>query len=156
MTDPQTPAQRKPPVLGGVEIERAPELAPITFVGGTGRSGTHVLAQVLSRNRRIALIPLEVLVDGEPVAELPPSLEGMYLSGAGRGAFWPAGEFDGSGSATVTVRATEPSGLQEALGVERRVWLGDLAASPVADPRPVPIEDACGDYVDHFTLERNR
>ncbi|MGH2987048.1 MAG: hypothetical protein ACRDLO_10225 [Solirubrobacterales bacterium] len=101
-------------------------------------------------------VPLEVLVDGEPVAELPPSLEGMYLSGAGRGAFWPAGEFDGSGSATVTVRAAEPSGLQEALGVERRVWLGDLAASPVADPRPVPIEDACGDYVDHFTLERSR
>jgi hypothetical protein len=101
-------------------------------------------------------VPLELLVDGEPVAELPPSLEGMYLSGAGRGAFWPAGEFEGSGSATVTVRAAEPNGLQEALGVERRVWLGDLAATAVADPRTVPIEDACGEYVDHFTLERNR
>ena len=101
-------------------------------------------------------VPLEVLVDGEPVGELPPSLEGMYISGAGRGAFWPAGEFEGSGSATVTVRAAEPTGLQDALGVERRVWLGDVAATPAADPRIGPIEDACGDYVDHFSLERNR
>lgn len=66
MTEHQTPAQRPPPVLGGVEIERAPELAPITFVGGTGRSGTHVLAQLLSRNRRIALIPVEVRFHTDP------------------------------------------------------------------------------------------
>ena len=63
---PQTPEQRKPPVLGGEQIERAPEIAPITFVGGTGRSGTHVLAQVLSRNRRIALIPVEVRFHTDP------------------------------------------------------------------------------------------
>jgi Sulfotransferase family len=66
MTDLGTPAESSPPVLGGVHIERAPELAPITFIGGTGRSGTHVLAQVLSRNRRIALIPLEVRFHTDP------------------------------------------------------------------------------------------
>jgi Sulfotransferase family len=66
MSNRPTPAQRTPPVLGGVEIERPPELAPITFVGGTGRSGTHVLAQVLSRNRRIALIPVEVRFHTDP------------------------------------------------------------------------------------------
>jgi hypothetical protein len=101
--------------------------------------------------------PLEVVVDGEVVAELPPSLDGMYLDGAGRGAFWPAGEVDhaDAGDIEVTVRALEPTGLQDALGVERRVWLGDVAATPAE--RPVietSLAAACGRYVDHFTLER--
>jgi sulfotransferase family protein len=33
---------------------------PILFVGGTGRSGTHVLAKLLSRHPRLAMVPLEV------------------------------------------------------------------------------------------------
>jgi hypothetical protein len=99
-------------------------------------------------------VPLTVLYDGEPVARLSPSLDGMYLAGAGRGAFWSAGEITASGSGEVTVRATKPTDLQDALGVERRVWLGDLAATPVADPDAVLMADACGRYVDHFTLER--
>jgi hypothetical protein len=101
-------------------------------------------------------VPLTVLHEGEPLAKLPPSLDGMYLSGAGRGAFWPAGEIEAedSGEATITVRATEPNDLQDALGVERRVWLGDLAASPVAEPRAELMSDSCDGYVDHFTLER--
>jgi Sulfotransferase family len=33
---------------------------PILFVGGTGRSGTHVLAKLLSRHPRLAMFPLEV------------------------------------------------------------------------------------------------
>jgi hypothetical protein len=61
-----TPAERRAPVLGGVHIERAPELARVVFVGGTGRSGTHVLAQVLSRNRRLGLVPVEVRFHTDP------------------------------------------------------------------------------------------
>ena len=61
-----TPAELRPPVLGGEHPERAPELAPIVFVGGTGRSGTHVLAQVISRNRRFGLIPVEVRFHTDP------------------------------------------------------------------------------------------
>ena len=101
-------------------------------------------------------VPLEVLFNGEPVAELPPSLEGMYLSGAGRGAFWPAGtvEAPGVGPSAVEVRAAEPTGLQDALGVPRRVWLGDLAAGPVVRPATEAIADACAGYVDHFRLHR--
>ncbi len=38
--------------------------------------------------------PLTVSVAGEEIARLPPTLEGMYLDGAGRGAFWPAGSFE--------------------------------------------------------------
>lgn len=33
---------------------------PIVFVGGTGRSGTHVVAKLLSRHPRLAMIPVEV------------------------------------------------------------------------------------------------
>ena len=47
----------------------------------------------------------------------------------------------------------EPSQLQRDLGVERQVWLGTLAATrPGASV--VPLHDACGQYVDHFTSER--
>jgi hypothetical protein len=100
---------------------------------------------------------LELLVDGTPVATLPPSLDGMYISGAGRGAFWPAGSFDadGAGRVEVEVRAAEPNGLQDALGVVRRVWLGHLAATRAADPREESLRAACGSYVDHFTLDRD-
>lgn len=101
-------------------------------------------------------VALEVLFEGERVAELPPSLDGMYLSAAGRGAFWSAGtiEAPAAGSSVVEVRAAEPTGLQDALGVPRRVWLGDLAASPVGEPATESMADACGDYVDSFRLDR--
>jgi hypothetical protein len=88
---------------------------------------------------------------------LPPSLDGMYLTAAGRGAFWPAGLLEikpGEGPVTIEVGAGVLSDLQDALGVERRVWLGNLAATPVAAPGQVPIGDACGDYLDRFTLRR--
>ncbi len=39
--------------------EERPDVAPIVFVGGTGRSGTHVIAQLLCRSTRLALIPVE-------------------------------------------------------------------------------------------------
>jgi Sulfotransferase family len=39
--------------------EGRPDTAPIVFVGGTGRSGTHVIAQLLCRSVDLALIPVE-------------------------------------------------------------------------------------------------
>lgn len=35
------------------------ERPPIVFVGGTGRSGTHVLAELLDRHRRYVMVPVE-------------------------------------------------------------------------------------------------
>ena len=100
-------------------------------------------------------VPLAVLVDGERVASLPASVDGMYLSGAGRGAFWPAGEIAAEpGGHEVTVRAAEPEGLAGSFDARRLVWLGDLAASPVTGPRTVALADACGDYVDHYAYEK--
>jgi hypothetical protein len=80
----------------------------------------------------------------------------MYIDGAGRGAFWPAGELEAAdrGPVGVEVRAEAPSGLQEALGVERRVWLGELAASSAADPVSRTVRGSCDAYVDHFRFLR--
>jgi hypothetical protein len=99
-------------------------------------------------------VPLEVVHDGEVLAALPSSLDGMYLSAAGRGAFWPAGEIEADGTTTIEVHAAEPNGLQDALGVPRRVWLGDLAASLRRPPNTERMAAACDAYVDHFRLER--
>ncbi len=101
--------------------------------------------------------PLTVSAPGSKV-ELPPSLDGMYLTHKGQGAFWPAGELHvrGRDSVRVTVDAARPSQLQRDLGVERRVWLGTLAATRPGTGRMVPLHDACGQYVDHYVTFRGR
>lgn len=109
-------------------------------------------------------VPLTVTVDGRS-HELAPSLDGFYLSGAGRGAFWPAGSTQlgvGGGTVKVTVSAEKPSGLQDLLGVERKVWLGTIAASRTASREASPRTGAvsfeggagayCGSYFDHYTI----
>ncbi len=55
-----TPDELPSPVYGGGEIDRAPELARLVFIGGTGRSGTHVLSRLLGRHDRFGLVPVEV------------------------------------------------------------------------------------------------
>ena len=95
--------------------------------------------------------PLTVTVDGDPVGEVPASLEGMYLDGAGRGAFWPVGAFDtDGGTVEVAVSAPDPGGLAGLLGAERRTWLGAGAATATGDPVERALAAPCG-YVDHFT-----
>jgi Sulfotransferase family len=60
------PADSPSPVLGGLEVERPPEPVPLVFIGGTGRSGTHVLAQLVSRHDQFGLIPVEVRFHTDP------------------------------------------------------------------------------------------
>jgi hypothetical protein len=55
-----TPDEGPSPIAGDVEAERADELASLVFIGGTGRSGTHVLSQLISRHHRYGLVPVEV------------------------------------------------------------------------------------------------
>jgi hypothetical protein len=55
-----TPDEGPSPIAGDVEPVRADELAQLVFIGGTGRSGTHVLAQLISRHHRYGLVPVEV------------------------------------------------------------------------------------------------
>jgi hypothetical protein len=96
--------------------------------------------------------PLTVSAAGSNV-ELPTSLDGMYLTEQGQGAFWPAGEVRVRERAPlrVTVDAARPSRRQRDLGVQRRVWLGRLAASRPGGER-IALGDACGQYVDHYTV----
>ncbi len=61
-----TPDETPPPVVGGAEIERADETPKLVFIGGTGRSGTHVLSQLVSRHNRYALVPVEVRFHTDP------------------------------------------------------------------------------------------
>jgi hypothetical protein len=95
-------------------------------------------------------VPLTVKAPGHK-ATLPPSLDGMYLTHQAQGAFWRVGsvEASGAGSTTIRVSAAEPSGLQDALGVERQVWLGTIAATRPSSEK-IALADACGRYVDHY------
>jgi hypothetical protein len=104
--------------------------------------------------------PLTVRVDDEQVAELPASLVGMYLedfeAAHPQDSFWPAGELDteSGGPHTVTVSVAAPEGLADALGAPRRAWLGQLVATRAGEAQEVPLHDACGRYVDRYTVER--
>lgn len=42
------------------------EVAPIVFVGGTGRSGTHIIGKLLGRSSDLALVPVECRFHVEP------------------------------------------------------------------------------------------
>jgi hypothetical protein len=97
-------------------------------------------------------VPLVVSAPGSHI-ELPPSLDGMYLTHQGQGAFWAAGSVlaKHAGPVTVTVSAARPTRFQRLMGVRRQVWLGPLAATQPGATE-MPIGHACGRYVDHFTL----
>ena len=84
--------------------------------------------------------------------DLPPSLDGMYFSHQGQGAFWPAGELVLRHPATVkvTVTGSDPPALSRLAGATRRVWLGNLAASPTMASITRPLARSCGAYVDHY------
>ena len=90
-------------------------------------------------------VPLTVLFDGEPVADLPASLDGMYLSGAGRGAYWPAGEVSGATPASTRSPSAPPSRA----GSRRRSTPGGWSGSATPPPRrmwrrsSVSLADAC-------------
>ena len=98
-------------------------------------------------------VPLTVRAGGRST-RLPPSLDGMYLTHQGQGAYWAMGQVTLRRPARVriAVDAPEPSSLQRFFGVRRQVWLGGIAATRAAPPRKLAIGGACGRYVDHYAL----
>ena len=61
-----TPDEAPSPVLGGETPSARRRPAKLVFVGGTGRSGTHVLSQLISRHNRYGLVPVEVRFHTDP------------------------------------------------------------------------------------------
>jgi Sulfotransferase family len=53
-------ATERPGMSRRERARRRQGVPSVVFVGGTGRSGTHVMARLLGRNQRFALIPVEV------------------------------------------------------------------------------------------------
>jgi hypothetical protein len=98
-------------------------------------------------------VPITVSAAGS-TRRLPPSLDGMYLTHQGQGAWWAAGAITlhRAQAVKVGVTAPRPSWLQRLLGVRRQVWLGGIVASRTAPSRTTPIGQACGHYVDHYQL----
>lgn len=60
------PADSPSPVLDGIEVERPSQPTPLVFIGGSGRSGTHVLSQLVSRHDQYGLVPVEVRFHTDP------------------------------------------------------------------------------------------
>jgi hypothetical protein len=58
MTDARTPELAR--AAGPEPAGRTPKLPPLVFVGGTGRSGTHVVGKLIGNHPRFAFIPVEV------------------------------------------------------------------------------------------------
>ena len=53
-------AVKMPDVLRNEEGRPVAKPPPVLFVGGTGRSGTHVVAKLLGKHSKMALVPVEV------------------------------------------------------------------------------------------------
>jgi sulfotransferase family protein len=77
--------------------EVRPTAAPIVFVGGTGRSGTHVIAKLLCKNVDLALIPVECRFHTDP-GGIPDLLAGRVTRDAFvrdlRGRWWKSFQTD--------------------------------------------------------------
>ena len=77
----QTPPKRHKPgrpakTPGGAPLSGMKRVPPVTFVGGTGRSGTHIVARLLGRHGKLRLIPVECKFHVDADRGLPALLEG--------------------------------------------------------------------------------
>ncbi|HEX3262333.1 MAG TPA: sulfotransferase [Solirubrobacterales bacterium] len=59
-------AVKMPDVLRNEEGRPLAKPPPVLFVGGTGRSGTHVVAKLLGKHSKMAIVPVEVRFHVEP------------------------------------------------------------------------------------------
>jgi hypothetical protein len=84
--------------------------------------------------------------------QLPPDAVGRLQSGGHRGPFWNAGRIVSDGSpVTLTVTAEDLNWFQRLIGVTQKIEIGNLAATVPGSERVVPVDKACGLYVDYFT-----
>lgn len=96
---------------------------------------------------------VDVVVEADGLrAEVPPGVEGAIPFRPDQGPFFQVGRMRSEGGPVeITVRAGELSTLQEVLGVDAPVAVGNVTAVRVADVYTTPVGAACGLYVDHVT-----
>ncbi|HEY1285316.1 MAG TPA: hypothetical protein VGF04_04455 [Solirubrobacterales bacterium] len=76
------------------------------------------------------------------------------ISLANNGQFWPAGDYlSRGGRVTFTVAAAEPSTLQQLSGYAGKAYLGGLVAVAAGSHRVVPLNAACGGWIDWYESE---
>ena len=86
---------------------------------------------------------------------LEPALDGQRpntISLSNDGQYWPVGVFTTSrtGRFRFTLRADDPSTLQELSGYDGEAELGRLVAVPDRPHRTVPLAGACGHWLDYY------
>ena len=88
----------KPPAGAGADRHQGDQRREIVLVGGTGRSGTHALAQLLGRHSRLADVPIEARFHCNKRG-MPDLLEGRITLGGYldklRGFWWHRVRVDG-------------------------------------------------------------
>jgi hypothetical protein len=89
--------------------------------------------------------PLEAALDGQ---------RPNTISLANDGQFWPAGEIRSNGRPlTFTISAEAPSTLQRLSGYAGEASLGQLVAVPAEPHRLVPLNQACGSWIDWYEAD---
>ncbi len=88
-------------------------------------------------------------------ATLRATADGGFKFRTDQGPFWPVGTVTSIGlPVEVTVRATGLSDIQKLLGVDQVAEIGNLTAARPEEARQVPLDAACGLYVDHYFANR--
>lgn len=78
------------------------------------------------------------------------------ISLANEGQFWPAGEIRSDGRPLeLTIAATEPNTLQRLTGYTGKATLGELVAVEDRPHRVVPLNQACGAWIDWYESQES-
>ncbi len=86
-------------------------------------------------------------------ATLVPTADGGVRFRTDQGPFWPAGTVISTGEPVeVTLRAGGLSRIQRLLGVDQVADIGNLTAARPEDAREIPLRQACGQYIDHYSV----
>jgi hypothetical protein len=87
--------------------------------------------------------------------ELPAAMDGAIPYRHGQGPYWPVGAVDsGGGPLEITVVVDDVSTFQRLIGVGREAAIGNLVAIRQDPYRTIPFREACGEYLDYFTVNR--
>ncbi len=91
--------------------------------------------------------PLKAALDGQRPNTISLGNDGQY---------WPAGEIEVAedGPVRFTVRAAEPTAVQELTGWDGEASIGQIVAVADGPRETVPLRETCGHWLDHYAGAR--